>query len=169
MQKTHWRKCDKTDFLGAVDIDEMLKENEKSIFLTIEKVEIKEAKVRGQKGEFRIATFTDKKIKPMILNVGNGNIVKSFCGNSQYVEDWINVNVEVYIDHRVRLGKETTEGLRLKPTAPKLKEDLSPKHPSWNPALEAIKSGSAQMVDIKAKYNLTEANEALLNPPNENK
>jgi hypothetical protein len=111
--KTHWRACDKTEFLGAADLEELLKENETSIILTIEKVEIKKAKVRGQVGEFRIATFKEPGVKPMILNITNSKVVKSFCNNSTHVEDWLNVRVEVYIAQGVKMGSEVNRSFEI--------------------------------------------------------
>jgi hypothetical protein len=45
---------------------------------------------------------------------------------------------------------------------PKLKEDLSSKHPKWPGAVEAIKLGTTTVDAIKKAYNLTEANEKKL-------
>ena len=167
--KTHWRACDKTDFLGAADLEELFTESQTSIVLTIEKVEIKKAKVRGQVGEFRIATFKEPGVKPMILNITNSKVVKSFCNNSTHVEDWLNVRVEVYIAQGIKMGAETTEALRFKTTPPKLKEDFSPKHPNWKAAKDAIKAKTATVDQIRSKYNLTLENETILTSTNENK
>lgn len=45
---------------------------------------------------------------------------------------------------------------------PKLKEDLSPKHPKWAGAIDALKKGQTTIEAIKKSYNLNEANEAKL-------
>lgn len=114
--KTHWRKFDKTDFLGAVDLDEL---TPSEIIAVIDKVEWKEVKVRGTKGMFRIATFKQN-IKPMIINVENGKILQSFT-NSKHLEDWVNIPVSIYIKENVKFGTETTDALRFRPNKPILK------------------------------------------------
>lgn len=108
--KTHWRKYDKTQFLGAVDLDEMTPSEISALIL---KVEWKEAKVRGTKGMFRIATFREK-LKPMIINVENGKILQGFIGGSKHLEDWINIPVSIYIKENVKFGNETMDALRFR-------------------------------------------------------
>lgn len=157
---THWRKCDKTDFLGAVDLEELLNTGQTDLLAVIEKVEIKEVKVRGKKGEFRIATFTDKKIKPMLLNVGNAKIIKGFSGNKKHVEEWVNIPISLYIQENVKFGSEYTEALRIRPVMPKQKPELVPGHKKWDDAKEAAKNGKLQ--SVKSRYVLTPENEKLL-------
>lgn len=115
--KTHWRKFDKTDFLGAVDLDEM---TPSEITVVIDKVEWKEVKVRGVKEMHRIATFKQN-IKPMIINVENGKILQSFV-NSKHLEDWTNIPVTIYIKSGVKFGSEVTDALRFRPSKPVLKK-----------------------------------------------
>jgi hypothetical protein len=116
-QKTHWRKYDKTDFLGAVDLDEM---TPSEVVALITKVEWKEAKVRGAKGMFRIATFREN-LKPMIINVENGKILQSFT-NSKHLEDWVNIPVSIYIKENVKFGNDTMDALRFRPNKPVMKQ-----------------------------------------------
>jgi hypothetical protein len=42
------------------------------------------------------------------------------------------------------------------------KEELSPKHPKWNGAIDSLASGKVTMAQIKAVYVLTSENEKLL-------
>lgn len=154
--KTHWRKHDKTDFLGVADIDEMGKTE---INLTISKVEYKQAKVRGKNGFFRIATFIEK-VKPMILNAGNAKVIKKMSNNSQYLEDWVNVSVTVYVKEGVKFGHEITEGLRIKPNT-KTKTKLSKDTPEYENVVKAIENGYT-IEQIKTKYDISKELEAEL-------
>lgn len=118
MEKTHWRKAFNSDYLACSDVP-----SGGTLKLVIK--EVKLGTVRSQNGESstcNMATFTDSKVKPMIMNVTNSKIVKGFA-KSGYLEDWINIPVEIYAKDGVRLGRETTEGLRIKPTQPKTVSD----------------------------------------------
>ena len=42
------------------------------------------------------------------------------------------------------------------------KEELSPKHPKWNGAMDSLATGKVTMAQIKAVYILTQDNEKLL-------
>ena len=158
--KTHWRKADKTDFLGAADVEELLKEGQTDLILTIKKVEVKTAKVRGKNGEFRIATFKEN-VKPMILNVTNAKIVKGFAGGSTFVDDWNDIKVSVFIKQGIKMGSEITEALRFRTVAPSLPE-LTPNHANWNGAKKAITEGNATIEDVKKKYVVSMENQKLL-------
>lgn len=114
--KTHWRKYDKTDFLGAVDLDEM---NPSEITVVITKVEWLDVKVRGVKGKHRIAQF-QQDIKPMIINVENGKVLQSFT-NSKHLEDWVNIPVTIFIKENVKFGTDTMDALRFRPNKPVLR------------------------------------------------
>lgn len=162
--KTHWRKPDKTDFLGAADLEDLLPDGKNELVLTIQKVEIKDAKVRGAMGTFRIATFAEKGIKPMILNVTNAKVVKRLCGNSMHVEDWKNVKIVVYIQQNVKFGSDITEALRIKPFtgAPKQLPDLNPDHPKWAGAKKSLADGNTTIAAIREHYTLSPENEILI-------
>lgn len=153
--KTNWRKHDKTDFLGAVDVDEL---GVKEITLTIEKVEWKDVKVRGSKDHKRIATFKEPGFKPMIINVTNGKAIKKVV-NSQYLEDWVNLEVVIYIKEGVKFGSDITEALRIRSvkkitSKKKTKKDITDE--GFEAALIAIEKGTHTAAQIQENYNLTE-------------
>jgi len=156
--KTHWRTPDKTDFLGACDLEEG-----KDMVLTIEKVEIKKVKVRGSEGLFRVATFKEK-VKPMILNVGNAKIVKKFAKESPHVEDWSNILITVYVIDNARLGSETVEALRIRPVQPSLqKKQLTPlMKEAWANAVDAMKNKGKVISDIEKHYTISDEDKTML-------
>ena len=152
--KTNWRKHDKTDFLGSVDIDEM---GVKEITLTIENVLWKNVKVRGKQEMHRIATFKEK-VKPMIINVTNGKAIKKVV-NSQYLDDWINLEIVIYIKEGVRMGSDITEALRIKSVkkvATKVKAKKSISDEGFTSAIEAIEQGNVTKEQVISQYQLTE-------------
>ena len=126
------------------------------------------ATVAGRKGDFNIAYFTDKTIKPLVLNVTNANMVRKFAQGSPFIEDWVNVPIELYIKNGVRNPSDGHMGgaVRIKPTQPKLtKPQLNEKHPEWQKTLEFFKSGKATeqtIPQMKKRVQISKEVEAQL-------
>lgn len=160
--KTHWRTPDKTDFLGAADLEELIPDGQKDLTAVIKCVEIKEVTVKGKTETCRVATFTSLNIKPMIINVTNGKILKKFAKGSKYVEDWVNIPVSIYVLDNIKVAKEYVEGLRFRPTQPQVKKkvDLTPDHPKWDDSKKAVAAGKLETV--KQYFNISDENLKLL-------
>jgi len=156
-QKVHWHKVFLSDYLGACDL-----EDGKDIKVVIKSVSVQEVKGSdGKKQERNVATFADPKIKPMILNATNCRIVKKFVG-SPYINDWVNVPIQIYIKSDIKAFGDITEGLRIRETQPKMdKPNLVPGIPAWSKAVEYLR-GTGTIEKIKAGWNLTAENEELL-------
>jgi hypothetical protein len=109
--KTHYRKAFDSPYLSSADIVE-------STTLTIKSVSLERDKTKKTKELFNTAYFVEQdirpgeKLKPMILNATNSKKMKSITG-SAFIDDWSNVRVCVYVDHNVRFGSESVEGLRI--------------------------------------------------------
>jgi len=160
--KTHYRKVFKSDHLGIADLEDFIEENKRLVFT------IKEVKqyiltsdkssgivVAGKRISANIAHFVEP-IKPLVLNATNSKIVKSFNGNSPFVEDWGNTVIELYIDKSVKMKGEIVGGVRIKPNQPtKTKEKLTPDHKNWDVIVLKIKEG-ASMAKVKEFYDITE-------------
>lgn len=117
MNKTHYRKAFKSDHLSTYDLEDFL-ENGVVLEFTIKKVEqFQEAKVAGKKIKANIAYFLED-IKPMVLNATNSAIIARRTG-TPFVEDWVNVPVELYILKNITFGSEKVEGIRIKEEPPK--------------------------------------------------
>lgn len=156
--KTHWHKVFLSDYLGACDLEE-----NKDLKLVIKSVSIKEVKGSdGKKQNRNVAEFTDKKIKPMILNATNCRIIKKFTSSS-YIDDWRNVPIQVYIKTDIKAFGDITEGLRIREIQPRAeKPQLTPDIQAWNEAIKFLLSGNGTLAKIKAKYDLSIENEELL-------
>lgn len=111
-EKTHYRKAFNSPYLSAADIVGPTP-------LTIERVVLEKDKTKKTQDFFNTAYFAEKEIrpgerlKPMILNVHNSQVMKAMC-DSPFIDDWSGL-VTVYVDHNVRFGRDTVEGLRLSP------------------------------------------------------
>jgi len=151
----HWKKPFKSDHLASSDI------GGGTLVLTIECV--KQEICKSQSGDelANVAYFTDKKFKAMRLNVGNSALVKKFSGNKPDTDDWKMIPVEIYVKPNVRFGRDTVEGLRIKPIQPKIgptkKTALAPESPNWAQIVKWIKDGGA-IKSVSDKYDISEEN-----------
>lgn len=114
--KTHYRKAFDSPYLSSADIVE-------PTVLTISKVRLEPDRTKKTKDLFNTAYFVEQEIrrgeplKPMILNATNSKTIKGLTG-TPFIDDWNDVRVTVYVEHNVRFGKETVDGLRISPFAP---------------------------------------------------
>ena len=154
MEKTHWKKVFNSDYLGSCDLDEG-----KDLKLVIKSVTVQEVQnTDGKKQDRNVATFTDSKVKPMILNVTNSKIIKKFAGSS-YINDWNNIAIQVYIKDDIKAFGEVTEGLRIRTAQPSMtKPELKPGTETWTKAVQYL-SGTGTIDGIKQKYILSTENE----------
>lgn len=135
--KTHFRKAFDSPYLGSADIVE-------PTVLTIAHVELETDKTKKTKDRFNTAYFAQKEIrpgeplKPMILNATNSKTMRTLTG-SPFIDDWKDVEVTIYVDHNVRFGKETMEGLRISPYAPEKKMLTPANAKAWENAKAAYK------------------------------
>ena len=159
--KTHYRKVFDSPYLSAADIVE-------PVVLTIRCVQVKADKTKKTKDQMNTAYFAEREIrageplKPMILNATNSKMVAKITG-SPFLEDWNGVTVEIYVDHNVRFGRETVEGLRIRPAAIRpQKRELTPDNQKmWQRALDAYKR-EGNLDAVEAHVYISEENRQLL-------
>jgi hypothetical protein len=156
--KTHWKKVFNSDYLGSCDL-----EDGKDLKAVIKNVVIKKVKnTDGKEQERNVAFFTDSKLKPMILNATNCKVIKKFT-KTPYINDWVNIPVQIYIKDDIRAFGDVTEGLRLREfqpvtSKPKLNRDM----PAWSKAISSIKDKSKTLADIEKVYDISEVKDELL-------
>jgi len=152
MAKTHYRKAYKSDHLGVSDLEDFI-EQEIALIFTIKQVKQGNTKVAGKSGFYNVAYFSDKGVKPLVLNATNAKRIASIAG-SPLIEDWKGIKIELYIDSKVKMLGEVVGGVRVKskPTNEPTKQELE----------ERIKSATSisQLTPIKSflsKHGLVEA------------
>lgn len=112
--------------------------------LTIKCVRLEADRTKKTKDVFNTAHFVEKelrpgeKLKPMILNATNSKTMKGLTG-SAFIDDWNGVRVTVYVDHNVKFGKESVEGLRISPKQPNRTTITPDKATLWDRAKFAFK------------------------------
>jgi FKBP-type peptidyl-prolyl cis-trans isomerase 2 len=77
--------------------------------------------------------------------------------DTPFIEDWVGKKIEVTVQ-KVKAFGEVHDALRVVKTS----LELTPKHPKWNGAKEAIKSGTVKIDQIKKQYTISPENETLL-------
>ena len=138
--KTHYRKAFNSPYLSSADIVG-------PTILTIARVGLSLDQTRKTKDMFNTAHFTERELregeplKPMILNAHNSKVMKELTG-SHYIDDWLNVPVTIYVDHNVKFGRDTVQGLRISPQAPVMEKPvLTPDNAAvWAKAVTAFKT-----------------------------
>lgn len=157
-EKTHYRKAFDSPYLSSADIVE-------PTILTIKYVSLESDKTKKTKEAFNTAHFVEselrrgEKLKPMILNASNSKTLKGLTG-TPFIDDWQNLRITVYVDHNVRFGKETVEGLRISPYAPEQTENKplpAISDERLKKAIAAIKDGTFSTVKLHAAFALTQA------------
>ena len=155
---THYRKVFDSPDLSSADIVE-------PTTLTIGRVTQEVDKTKKTKDVFNTAYFAERelrpgeKLKPMILNATNSKEVAKITG-SPFIEDWQGVRIVVYVDKAVRFGKDTVEGLRLRP-APTRRQITPEQTAAWNNAKAAfLRDGNLEAV--LAKVDISEDHQRQL-------
>ena len=113
MDKTHWKKLHNPDYLGAYALTPG-----KDLTATIKMVR-KEMVTGpdGKKEECTVVHFSEKDIKPMILNSTNAKTIQKVY-KTPYIEDWSGRKIQLFIDNVKAFG-ELVEALRIRPFVPK--------------------------------------------------
>lgn len=120
VEKTHYRKAFNSPYLSSADIVG-------PTILTVAYVALEPDRTKKTKDVFNTAYFVEKELrrgeilKPMILNAHNSKIMKDLAG-SHFIDDWQNISIMVYVDSKVKFGRDTVEGLRISPEPPALKK-----------------------------------------------
>lgn len=153
--KTHWRQLKNPNYLGAYSLPE-------GKDLTIQILSVSKEIVKGENGkedECTVAQIKDN--KPMILNVTNCKTIEKLF-ETPFIEEWSGRMITVYAAKVIVKG-EKIECLRIRDKKPEqAKAKLTPVHPNWNKAIQALKSGSYTIESLRLKYDLDEVNQELL-------
>jgi len=158
-EKTHYRKAFDSPYLSSADIVE-------PTLLTVSHVSLEKDRTKKTQDMFNTAHFAEKelrpgeKLKPMILNASNSKTMKALA-NSPFIDDWRGIKITVYVDHNVRFGRETVEGLRISPHAPE-KKSLTPEQTkAWDSAKAAYKR-DGNLIAILARVDMSREHQEQL-------
>lgn len=148
--KTHWKKLQNPDYLGAWDFQP----NEIKI-LTVKKVKMEKVTGSGGKKEDCAVCHFIENTKPMILNVTNSKAIGKRM-QSDYIEDWQGGKIAVRTE-KVNAFGDIVDAVRVCDLP-----ELTPNHPKWDGAAKTLKSGQVTIEQIKTRFILSPENETLL-------
>ena len=160
MSKTHYRKVFKSDHLGVADLEDLMEAKSNLVFTIREVRQEIGARVAGKKGNFNIAYFKEN-IKPWVINAGNSKILKDFSGGSSFVEDWVGITIQLYIDPNAKFGGEVTGGVRINPNPVKQRVQLEQCTTNWDNAVTAFKR-DGNLDAVLKHVDISEANQKLI-------
>lgn len=123
---TDWRQFRKSTHLAVVDV-EILENKGHDLVFTIDYCQIEEnTNVNGKLVSGVFCYFTDKRIKPFMLNSENKKTLAGFAfangvpkNLSNMVENWRGLTIQLFINPNVKFKKETTGGVRIRAVQPK--------------------------------------------------
>lgn len=156
--KTHWKKLNNPDYLGAYELMGVTEE------LKVKIKEVKKMPVKGMDGKEEQCTVAFLyNQKPLILNSTNCKTIAKIY-ETPFIEEWKDKEIILYVA-KIKAFGDVVDALRIKATKPS-KEVLNEKHPKFLDAKKALKSGAVTMAQIKLKYDISEQTEKLLNDAN---
>lgn len=161
-EKTHYRKVFKSDHLGVADLEEFAEAGNALIYTISHVRQEYGVKVAGKKGDHNIAYFAER-IKPLVLNATNSKTLKAITG-SAFVEDWKNIEVQLYIDPSARLAGETVGGVRINPNYRRSenKHELTPAMTNaWNNAIMAYRR-DGNLDKVLARMHVSPENQEVI-------
>lgn len=117
MEKTHWKKLENPDYLGAYAL-----QPNQDLIVQIKSVGQEEVynPSSNKKETCTVANFTDTNVKPMILNVTNCKTISKLY-DTPYIEDWVGKYIAVYIA-KVKAFGEQVEALRIRNKVPTIEK-----------------------------------------------
>lgn len=113
MEKTHWKKLENPDYLGAYAL-----QPDRDLIVQIKSVGQEEVynPTNNKKEVCTVAHFSDSHVKPMILNVTNCKTISKIY-DTPYIEDWQGKWIAIYIA-KVKAFGDVVEALRIRNKVP---------------------------------------------------
>ena len=111
--KTHWKKVvSDPNYLGEADFGE----GEEKI-ATIARVARDEVVQTAEGKSKKAVVYFREQLKPMILNVARSKAIEKVAG-SPYFEDWVDVKIQLYIEHGIKAFGDVVSAVRVRPKKP---------------------------------------------------
>jgi len=149
--KGHWKKQFNYEYLGSYSLD-----GKKEAIVTVSK--LAQEKVTGQQGrkEDCFVVYFKEFDKGMILNRTNARAIEKVA-SSGLVEDWVGVQVTLYVEKGVKAFGEVVDALRIrdrKPSKQQMTDDVLMQMEF------AVGEGKREQVEMAlGKYTMTKAQE----------
>jgi len=110
---THWKKLTNPDYLGAYAFEPGEEKIGTIAYVREESV----IGADGKKEDCTVAHFSEKELKPLILNATNCKAITKLY-ESPYIEDWAGKRIVMRVQ-QVKAFGEVVDAVRIKPEIPK--------------------------------------------------
>lgn len=110
---THWKKLTNPDYLGAYAFEPGEEKIGTIAYVREESV----IGADGKKEDCTVAHFSEKELKPLILNATNCKAITKLY-KSPYIEDWAGKQIVMRVQ-QVKAFGEVVDAVRIKPEIPK--------------------------------------------------
>ena len=144
---THWKQLTNPDYLGAYAFEPGEEKIGTIAYVRTESV----MGADGKKEDCTVAHFSEKELKPLILNVTNCKAISKLY-KTPYIEDWAGKRITMRVQPVKAFG-EVVDAVRIKPEIPK----AAPKDPVCEECAQILqpfgKMNAAQLAAYtKQKY-----------------
>lgn len=150
-KKTHWKKTDNPNYLGAYAFEE----GEEKIG-TISKLNLSEKVFNpstNSEEDCTVAHFKQSDIKPLILNTTNKKTIAEVA-DSPYIEDWEGVSIQLFVT-KVKAFGETVDAVRVRTKPPKVnKPKLTKSHKKYKGIVKKLNSGELELKTVKEHFDI---------------
>lgn len=151
--KTHWKKLNNPNYIGAYELMGVTDE------LTVKITKVVKEPVQGTDGKKEDCTIAYlENQKPLILNSTNCKTITKLY-NTPYIEDWAGLKITLIVQ-QVKAFGDIVDALRIKQAIPK-KDEFTPKHVKWIGAVKYY-AEKKDLTAIKKHYSLSKENEKML-------
>ena len=117
--KTHWKKIvSDPNYLGEADFNE----GEEKV-ATIARVARDEVIQTAEGKSKKAVVYFREQLKPMILNVARSKAIEKVAG-SPYFEDWVDVKIQLYIEHGIKAFGDVVSAVRVRPRKPQIRNPI---------------------------------------------
>ena len=116
---THWKQLTNPDYIGAYAFEPNEEKTGTIAYVREEQVIGSD----GKKEECIVAHFTEKELKPLILNVTNCKMISKLY-KTPYIEDWAGKRITMRVQ-QVKAFGDVVDAVRIKPEIPKAAQKQS--------------------------------------------
>ena len=117
--KTHWKKVvSDPNYLGEADFNE----GEEKV-ATIARVARDEVIQTAEGKSKKAVVHFREPLKPMILNVARSKAIEKVAG-SPYFEDWVDLKIQLYIEHGIKAFGDVVSAVRVRPRKPVIRNSI---------------------------------------------
>lgn len=148
MEKTHWKKVvSDPNYIGEADFQE----GEEKI-LTVSHVNASETVTTAEgKSKKAVLHWKEKGNKPMILNVARSKSIEKVAG-SPYFEEWVGVQLQLYIEHGIKAFGEVVSAVRVRPFKPRVQQSQEETLPPCTDCKKTIEPAMGKNARWLAQY-----------------